>query len=78
LPIELEREYRKAKVHATRFAVDNGITDYRMLHKLLYRRLRGMFKLPSAYLRLTIKDASEAARSLMKLRKDWPRVGTRG
>jgi hypothetical protein len=48
LPIEPEREYRKAKVHAAEFAVDNGITDYRML----YRSFRERFKLPSAYLQL--------------------------
>jgi hypothetical protein len=38
--IELEQGYRKAKTQAARYAVDNNITDYRMLHKLLYRSFR--------------------------------------
>jgi hypothetical protein len=79
--IELEREYRKAKVHATRFAVDNNVTEHRALDRALYRRLRGMFKPPSAYLRLAIKDAAETVKSPLEPKREelakgkYPRIG---
>jgi hypothetical protein len=77
LPIEPEREYRKAKVHAAEFAVDNGITDY----KLLYRSFRERFKLPSAYLQLAIEDAAETVKSPLEPKREglvkdrYPRIG---
>jgi hypothetical protein len=80
LPIEPEREYRKAKVHAAEFAVDNNITDYKLLHKLLYRSFRERFKLPSAYLQLAIKDAAETVKSPLELKREglvkgrYPRI----
>jgi hypothetical protein len=52
LPTTLSWSENTGKGFAAGFAVDNGITDYRMLHKLLYRSFRERFKLPSAYLQL--------------------------
>jgi hypothetical protein len=79
--IELEREYRRAKEFAVRFAIDNNITEHRALDRVLYRQLREMFRLPSAYLQLAIKDAAETAKSFMELKKEglveskYPRIG---